>query len=393
MDTTESQSFSLCEWVDCTSPQGGALFVHDNANAILPVENSSFTRCNASSTRGGGICAFKIAECIVHHSTFVQCTTASAASNWGGGGIMAENTVDAIVLLMVPGEQLHIGTVKISDWLHNDFGTVRFVSSSKTQSNSKDTFACGLDESHPCRTISHCLTQLIPGYVTEIKVFSGIIIETNTFDCGPDGFTVNGQSDMSTAIQIELEASGLSLFSVSTGTLTARDFVLVHDSAHLNNRGSRLFEITGTGEIHISRLNISAGSGHSAQTAFSTEQINIQNGTLQMENVNLAKTISTISLFSLSSTNEISLTLSECNFDGIERTTSGAAVISFSNDKANIELNSCSFFGCGSTTSTDGGSMMLCVGEANEVKVNGGFLMVAFVLLPMALVEESFFNC
>ncbi|KAH7828495.1 uncharacterized protein MONOS_13200 [Monocercomonoides exilis] len=159
---------------------------------------------------------------------------------------------------------------------------------------------------------------------------------------------------------------------VSTGILSVRDFDLVHNSEHANNRGSRLFEITGAGEMKMSYLNISVGSGQSTETTFSTELINIQNGMLQMEHVNWAKTISTNSLFSLSSTNEISLTLSECAFDGIERTTSGAAVMSFSNDKANIDVNSSTFEGCISRTSTDGGSMMLRVGEANEVKVKGG---------------------
>ncbi|KAH7823176.1 uncharacterized protein MONOS_6292 [Monocercomonoides exilis] len=91
-----------------------------------------------------------------------------------------------------------------------------------------------------------------------------------------------------------------------------------------------------------------------------------------MENVNWAKTLSTVSLFSLSSTNDIFLILSFCAFDEIERTTSGAAVISFSNDKANIDLNSCTFEGCGSTISVDGGSMMLCAGNENEVKVKSG---------------------
>ncbi|KAH7821031.1 uncharacterized protein MONOS_11273 [Monocercomonoides exilis] len=349
MSTTESQSFSLCEWEDCTAPQGGALYVHDNSNSILTVENSSFLRCNASSTRGGGIYALRIAECIVHHSTFVQCSAAEARS-YGGGGIQFETI----------------------EWLRNDFGKVKFVSSAKTQLNAIDAFACGLNESYPCRTIYHCLVQLIPGYVTDIEVFSGTITETKNIDCGTNSFTIYGQSNLSSTIQIELEASGLSLFSVSTGTLSVGDFVLVHDSAHENNRGSRLFEISGAGKIHIRRLNISTGSGQSSETAFTTELINIQNGVLQMENVNWAKTISTNSLFSLSSTNEISLELSECTFDGIERTTSGAAVISFSNDKANVDLNCCIFEGCGSRTSADGGSMMLCVGNGNEVKVKGG---------------------
>ncbi|KAH7821215.1 uncharacterized protein MONOS_12863 [Monocercomonoides exilis] len=345
MDTTESQTFLSCEWVDCTAPQGGALYVHDNANAILKVENSSLTRCNASSTRGGGIFAQRIAECIVLHSTFDQCV-AYGSSDWGGGGI--------------------------HEWLRKDFGNVRFVSSTDSQPKGNDTYACGLDKSNPCSTISRCLTQLIPDLVPNVEVSSGTIIETNSFDCGINTFAVYGQSNMSTAIQTEFEASGPSLFSVSIGTLTVRDFILVHDSAHANNRGSRLFEISGAGEISIRRLNISFVSEQSTETAFSIELINVQSGMFQMGHVNWAKTISRNSLISLSSANEISLTLSECTFSQMERTTNGAAVMSFSNDKSNIDVNSSTFEGCGSRTSTDGGSMMLCVGNENEVKVKGG---------------------
>ncbi|KAH7828430.1 uncharacterized protein MONOS_4587 [Monocercomonoides exilis] len=351
MNITDSQSFSLCEWIDCTAEQGGALYVHDNANAILTVENSTFTRCNASSANGGG--GHDIA---LHYSS--------------------ENNIDpSCYSTRQTTNRVSAFYNSISDqsgWLRNDFGRIRFVSSVQTQPNAIDTYSCGINESHPCSTISHCLTQLIPEYVTDIEILTGTIIETNSFDCGTDSFTVYGQSDLSSTIQTELESGCLSLFSVSTGILSVRDLVLVHNSAHANNRASRLFEITGAGEMHISGLNISAGNGQSSEAAISTELINVHNGMLQMERVNWAKTISTNSLFSLSSTNEVSLTLSECTFDGIERTTSGAAVMSFSNGKANIDLDSCTFEGCGSTTSGDGGSMMLCVGSESEVKVKGG---------------------
>ncbi|KAH7826577.1 putative Protein tyrosine and serine/threonine kinase [Monocercomonoides exilis] len=467
LNITDSQSFSLCEWIDCTAPQGGALYVHDNENAILTVENCSFSRC-ISSTKGGAIYALKIAECIVRHTTFAECS-AQATSDFGGGGIMAENAyvqsmvddcyfqncssgndggainlrptmtikqkrciINSVFLLChstldCGGAVMHWNctdqvvisnclfyhcssfyaggrdiilhgstsnnidptcystrqtsyrvstnwnqTSDRSEWLRNDFGNVRFVSSTDSQPKGNDTYACGIYESYPCSTISRCLTQLIPDLVPNVEVSSGTIIETNSFDCGVNTFTVYGQSNMSTAIHSEFEASGLSLFSVSTGTLAARDFVLVHDSDHPNNRGSRLFEISGAGGMSISRVNITFGSRQSAETAFSTELINAQNGMFQMEHVNWAKTISRNSLFSLSSTNEISLALSECAFDGIERTTSGAAVMSFSNDKVNIDMDFCTFKGCGSRTSADGGSMMLCVSDRNEVKVKGG---------------------
>ncbi|KAH7822845.1 uncharacterized protein MONOS_1384 [Monocercomonoides exilis] len=424
MNITDSQSFSLCEWTDCTAPQGGALYVHDNSNAILKVENSSFMRCNASLTRGGGIYALIIAECIVRHSSFVQCS-AAATTNYGGGGILSSDGAGGAIIHWDPTDKvvisnclfcncysmyaggavgghdvaLHGSTennidstccstrqtenrvstscyfvVDRSEWLRNDSRRIRYVSSVQTEPNSIDTYACGRDEGHPCCTINRCLTQLIPEFVTDIEILAGTIAETKSVNCDINVYAIYGQCDSTTTVQTELEAAGLSLFAVSTGTLTVRDFALVHNFIHPNNRGSRLFDISGAGGMSISRLNISAGSGQSTETAFTTELINVQNGVLQMDNVNWAKTILTTSLFSLSSTNEISLTLSECAFDGAERTNSGAAVISFSNDKTNIKLNSCSFSGCGSTGSENGGSMMLCAGNENEVKVKGGSL-------------------
>ncbi|KAH7824031.1 uncharacterized protein MONOS_9277 [Monocercomonoides exilis] len=125
-----------------------------------------------------------------------------------------------------------------SDWLRNDFGTVRFVSSIETQPNAIDTYACGIDKGHPCSTISHCLTQLIPSFVKDIEILAGTVTETKSTDCSDNTYTIYGQSDLAAIVQTESEKSGLSLFSVSTGTLTARDFVLVHDSFHPNNRGS-----------------------------------------------------------------------------------------------------------------------------------------------------------
>ncbi|KAH7829136.1 uncharacterized protein MONOS_17136 [Monocercomonoides exilis] len=175
-----------------------------------------------------------------------------------------------------------------------------------------DTFACGLDESHACSTISRCLTQLIPGFVTDIEIFSGTIIETKNVDCGINTYAIYCQSDLSITIRTEFEASVLSLFSVSTGTLNARDFVLVHDSARPNNCGSRLFEITGAGEMSVNRLIISTGSGQSSETAFTTELINVQNGIFKMESLNRVKAYSTASLILFSLTYEISSTISDC---------------------------------------------------------------------------------
>eukprot|EP00770_Monocercomonoides_exilis_P000664 MONOS_655.1-p1 / transcript=MONOS_655.1 / gene=MONOS_655 / organism=Monocercomonoides_exilis_PA203 / gene_product=unspecified product / transcript_product=unspecified product / location=Mono_scaffold00011:34518-41753(-) / protein_length=2411 / sequence_SO=supercontig / SO=protein_coding / is_pseudo=false len=369
-----------CSIVNCStsndnSPYGGGF--HIWRMSVLPLITNCLFVKNFARDGGGGICLYvytQQTECILFFCFFHE----NVASR-GCDVLLNEQKSNSIDLSCCSTRANDIRvcnstmeTIDKSEWLRNDYGSVRFVSSTETKTCAKDTFACGINESHPCRTISHCMTQLIPEFVKDIEVLTGMITETKSVDCGVNTFTIYGQCDFTATIQTEFEESDLSLFSVSKGKLTVRDLALVHDSAHPNNRGSRLFEISGAGGMRVSRLNISFGSGRSTETAFTTELINVQSGMLQMENVNWAKTISTVSLFSLSSTNEISLTLSECTFDGIERATNGAAVISFSNDKINIKLNSCSFSGCGSTGSENGGSMMLCAGNENEVKVKGG---------------------
>ncbi|KAH7819333.1 uncharacterized protein MONOS_14962 [Monocercomonoides exilis] len=256
MDTNVSQSFSSCEWVECTAPQGGALNVHENENATLTVENSSFTRCYASSTRGGGIYALKTAECVDIHSVFVQCA-AEETTDFGGGGINFEIIYSHKATNRVCAN--YHSNVDHSEWLHNDFGNVRFVSSTDSQPKGIDTYAYGLDESYPCSTISRCLTQLISGFGEEIKVLYGTITQAVSVD------------------------------GVSTSALTVRNLALAHRLEIADNCYSKLFEISSAGNIHISRLNVSAGSGHFTETEFSTELINVQGGILHMESVNWVK--------------------------------------------------------------------------------------------------------
>eukprot|EP00770_Monocercomonoides_exilis_P013578 MONOS_13525.1-p1 / transcript=MONOS_13525.1 / gene=MONOS_13525 / organism=Monocercomonoides_exilis_PA203 / gene_product=unspecified product / transcript_product=unspecified product / location=Mono_scaffold00840:1576-2807(-) / protein_length=362 / sequence_SO=supercontig / SO=protein_coding / is_pseudo=false len=88
LDTTQSQNFTNVEWNECSAPCGGGLYVHDNPNATLTVENSSFVKCNATSTRGGGIFADNFAECTVKHSTFIECYCVASTTLGGAGAEM-----------------------------------------------------------------------------------------------------------------------------------------------------------------------------------------------------------------------------------------------------------------------------------------------------------------
>ncbi|KAH7814994.1 uncharacterized protein MONOS_12599 [Monocercomonoides exilis] len=255
------------------------------------------------------------------------------------------------------------------NWLATWKGTIRFVSSLGTDISP----VCGLKESNPCMTLESAVNHTLPLNNWKIKIIDSLLITREGVNIGDYHLNICGSEETSSVVQINfLNQKEAYLFCVSIGVLSISNFDIVHNSIDPNNRHSKLFEITGAGEMRISRLNISAGSEQSTETAFLTELINVQNGMLQMEHVNWAKTISSTSLFSISSTNEISLALSDCSFSGIERTTSGAAVMSFSNGKMNMNLNLSAFEGCGSRTSDNGGSMTLCAGNENEVKVKGG---------------------
>eukprot|EP00770_Monocercomonoides_exilis_P015878 MONOS_15828.1-p1 / transcript=MONOS_15828.1 / gene=MONOS_15828 / organism=Monocercomonoides_exilis_PA203 / gene_product=unspecified product / transcript_product=unspecified product / location=Mono_scaffold01368:56-1469(-) / protein_length=423 / sequence_SO=supercontig / SO=protein_coding / is_pseudo=false len=96
-ETTQNQSYLNAEWNGCTAPCGGALYVHDNSSATLTVENSSFVKCNATSTRGGGIYAFSIAECTVKHCSFVECFYFSEKDFGGAGAEIEGMTVQVFV--------------------------------------------------------------------------------------------------------------------------------------------------------------------------------------------------------------------------------------------------------------------------------------------------------
>ncbi|KAH7819980.1 uncharacterized protein MONOS_8682 [Monocercomonoides exilis] len=52
-ETTETQTYKNAEWNECNASSCGAPYVHDNSSATLTVENSSFAKSNATSTRGG----------------------------------------------------------------------------------------------------------------------------------------------------------------------------------------------------------------------------------------------------------------------------------------------------------------------------------------------------
>ncbi|KAH7816839.1 uncharacterized protein MONOS_18195 [Monocercomonoides exilis] len=373
-DVIADCSFINCSTSNVSSPTGGGIQMW--GMMISPVVTNCLFLNNYAVDGGGITIHLKVQAtsniilfCFFHNNSAVgACDVLLHAQNRNSIDLSSFTTShNAIRVSNVCGDSLNR-----NEWLRNEGGRIRFISSTQTQPNARDAFSCGINESYPCNTISHCLKQLIPDYVENIEILGGTIVESKWIECGENRVTICGQSEMNIVVRAQLKASLMSLFSVSTGALTIRDFSLEHHSSNKNNCHSRIFEITGEGEMHINRLNISAGSGQSSETAFSTELINVQNGMFQMDSVNWAKTISTTSLFSLSSTNEVTLTLSECTFNGIERTTSGAAVMQFSNGKANIDMNSCTFERCGSRTSDDGGSMMLCVGNANEVKVKSG---------------------
>ncbi|KAH7815329.1 uncharacterized protein MONOS_4486 [Monocercomonoides exilis] len=500
LDSTESQSFSLCEWTDCTAEQGGALFVHDNENAILTVKNSSFLRCNASSTRGGGIYALKIGECNVKHSTFEKCFCASSTDHggagiefegisvqlfvdnclfkdgwsgndgggigaWGakttktkdcilncfflncsgnnyddggGGGFKQWNAVDKIVLKNCLFQGCHAdkrgGAVCIetngytgnllwfcffhnntapngndiliydnftdsqivfcystradgnryyadgdrSEWLPNEGGRSRFVSSKTNQANAKDTFSCGLDEDHPCESLSHCITQLIPEYVERIKIMNGTIFEHSEVIVRSNAFAISGAGLGKSVVVTGFISERLTLFSVGPGELSVSDLSVIHNTSFENNRRCRLFEIQGIGLMDVKRMNISMDAAHSEERSIQNSLVKLEGGELKMQDVRWGRTFSTASVILVPQESSVSLSLDNCTFSNIVGTTARSSLIGASEGPFSITLDRCTIDGCGSEDSEFGGGMMIEAGRESSLNVKGGIVKNCF---------------
>ncbi|KAH7816694.1 uncharacterized protein MONOS_18214 [Monocercomonoides exilis] len=495
-ETTQNQSYLNAEWNGCTAPCGGALYVHDNSSATLTVENSSFVKCNATSTRGGGIYAFSIAECTVKHCSFVECFYFSE-KDFGGAGAEIEgmtvqvfvenclfkdgwsendggglgiwksktfNTKDCVlncffcncsgnneastdgggffnwdasdkvvsrnclfqgchsdwrggaVSMMTKGynENLmwfcffHNNTAKFgndiheddnftdsqiafcystqsegvrydaggdkSDWLPNDGGKCRFVTSIQNHSNAKDTYSCGLNESCACLTISHCLTQMIVGFVEEIKVLSGIVVEGKGIDVGEKTITVNGISPAGSSIETNFKGNGLCLFCVGTGELSVSDLSVVHNTSYENNRQCRLFEVEGSGLMDVKRMNISMDAAHSEERSIQNSLVKVDGGELKMLDVRWGRTFGTTSVISLSQGSSASLYLDNGVFSNIVRTTAGSSLMSVGEGSQLITVEGCTIDESGSVDSDFGGGVMIEMGNVGSLTMNGGVI-------------------
>ncbi|KAH7821060.1 uncharacterized protein MONOS_8852 [Monocercomonoides exilis] len=261
-----------------------------------------------------------------------------------------------------------------SDWLPNEGGRSRFVASKENQENAKDTFSCGLDESCACLTISHCLSQMIVGFVEEIKVLSGTVVEEKGIDVGEKTITVNGVSPSGSAIETKFEGNGLNLFCVGTGELAVSDLSVVHNTSFENNRRSRLFEVEGSGLMDVKRMNISMDAAHSEERSIQNSLVNVEGGELKMQDVRWGRTFSTTSVISLSQGSSVTLSLDNCVFCNIVRTTAGSSLMSVSEGSYSITLDGCTIDGCGSEDSEFGGGMMVEVGSGSSLNVKGGIV-------------------
>ncbi|KAH7832217.1 uncharacterized protein MONOS_11439 [Monocercomonoides exilis] len=260
-----------------------------------------------------------------------------------------------------------------SEWLPNG-GRSRFVASKEIQANAKDTFSCGLNESYTCLTISHCLSQMIVGFVEEIKVLSGTVVEGKGIDIGEKTITVNGASSSGSAIETKFESNGLSLFCVGTGELAVSDLSVVHNSSFENNRQCRLFEVEGSGLMDVKRMNISMDAAHSEERSIQNSLVKLEGGELKMQDVRWEQTFSTTSVMSLSQESSVTLSLDNCAFSNIVRTTAGSSLMSVSEGLYSITLEGCTIDGCVNEDCEFGGGMMAEVGSGSSLNVKGGIV-------------------
>ncbi|KAH7830240.1 uncharacterized protein MONOS_10748 [Monocercomonoides exilis] len=363
-------SFINCSGHDPRSTDGGA-YINWNPIDKVVTRNCLFQDSH-SDYHGGGV-AVKLTSyggsllwfCFFHNNT----------APYGNDIYIADNSTDSQLVLCfstrIEGVRYYAGGDK-SDWLPNKGGRSRFISSKESQANAKDTFSCGLNESCACLTISHCLSQMIVGFVEEIKVLRGTVVEDKGIDIGEKTITVNGDSSSGSSIETQFETNGLSLFCVGAGELSVNDLSVIHNTSFENNRQGRLFEVEGSGLIDVKRMNISMDSAHSEERSIQNSLVKIEGGELKMQDVRWGRTFSTTSVISLSQGSSASLSLDNCVFGNIVRTTAGSSMMSVDEGSHSITLEGCTIDGCGSEDSEFGGGIMVEVGSGNSLKMNGG---------------------
>ncbi|KAH7816164.1 uncharacterized protein MONOS_18257 [Monocercomonoides exilis] len=215
---------------------------------------------------------------------------------------------------------------------------------------------------------------MISGFVEEIKVLSGTVVEGKGVDIGEKTIFVNGVSPAGSAIETQFESNGLSLFCVGTGELTVSDLSVVHNSSLENNRRSILFEVQGAGGINLERLNISMDADHSEERSIQNSLVKMEGGSLKMKGVRWGQTFSTTSAISLPQGSSVSLSLDNCTFSNIVRTTAGSSLMNVGEGSYSITLDGCTIDGCGSEDSEFGGGMMIEMGNVGSLTMNGGIV-------------------
>ncbi|KAH7826093.1 uncharacterized protein MONOS_16118 [Monocercomonoides exilis] len=371
-------SFINCSGHDPRSTDGGA-YINWNPIDKIVTKNCLFQDCR-SNYHGGGV-AMRVLSfggsllwfCFFHNNT----------APYGNDIYISDNSTDSQLVwcysTRTEGVRYYAGGDK-SEWLPNTGGKCRFVASTQNQTNAKDTYSCGLNESCACLTISHCLSQMISGFVEEIKVLSGTVVEVKGIDIGEKTISVNGVSPAGSAIETQFESNGLSLFCVGTGELNVSDLSVIHDSSFENNRRSRLFEVQGSGLMDMKRLNISMDADHSEERSIQNSLVEMEGGSLKMKDVRWSQTFSTTSVISLSQGSSVSLTLDNCTFNNIVRTTAGSSLMNVGEGSHSITFDGCTIDGCGSEASEFGGGVMVEVGNVGSLKMNGGVVKNCYAL-------------
>eukprot|EP00770_Monocercomonoides_exilis_P016291 MONOS_16245.1-p1 / transcript=MONOS_16245.1 / gene=MONOS_16245 / organism=Monocercomonoides_exilis_PA203 / gene_product=unspecified product / transcript_product=unspecified product / location=Mono_scaffold01588:8-4772(-) / protein_length=1588 / sequence_SO=supercontig / SO=protein_coding / is_pseudo=false len=371
--------------------------------------NCLIDNCSAnhnSSSAGGGC---DLINCSTN-VCFQSCIFMNCFSSVGGGGIHSETHLDAnklhfyycffhnntaqkgghdIVLFQAASNEIDktcfstrttnnrvsidfATIVDRSEWLNNTGDWIRFVSHSQFVNEAKDTVFCGFDKTHPCETISHCISQLIPDYVKDVKVMHGTIEELNEVNVESNDYTISGVESEGCGVVMKMNSEGLSLFSVVTGNLDVSDLSVIHNTSFDNNRQCRIFEVRGAGKIEARRLNISMDAAHSEERSIQNSLGKVDGGELKMKDVKWGRTFITTNVISLSQGSTVSLSLDNCMFSNIVRTTTGPSLMNVGEGSHSITLKGCTLDGCGSETSEFGGGMMIEIGSGDSLSVNGG---------------------
>ncbi|KAH7830959.1 uncharacterized protein MONOS_17025 [Monocercomonoides exilis] len=374
-------SFNGCDSI-CT--YGGGLSIYEPINEYPVLRECLYQKCN-SRQYGGGL-YYNVHQLTPENATllfyclFVNNVSPNGDDIYFGDGYfrLQANPLCGCASQTKSSTRLVIYTDQLrqhSEWLETHAG----IYTDGTKGNNRSA-SCGVSEGNPCRTIAYSFAMLLR-YNS-----SSIILLNSTFDSEPDTINVGTSTRQITGIgreEVMLSSAHLPsahpLFAVSTGSLTAANFTIVHAPS---SGSSVLFFLSSTGTMTLDSISVKRSTAD-ALVLFQAALLCCRNGGVAtICNTNMAN-------FSFSGCPAIlcdhsSMTCANCSLSSMKSERDSGAGINISVGAQNSFVsNNTTLVGC-ECSKGNGGGISIVHQSGGRIRVEGlaGFATFSACTVP-----------